>query len=93
MYQTVACIMGVSQSSINRVLQRWIPQLGRIGRLLSILDLDCTHNYISKDHAEKYNLPHYSTQTTSNKYSTYMNFVDASIPTVFKEHEMELLVL
>ena len=86
---TLGYIMGKDRSTINRVLDEWIPKLGWIGRSLSILDLDLTHDYVSKEDAEKYNLPHYSKTNTNCETSQYMNYIDASVPQVFIDHDMK----
>jgi len=83
-HQTLAFISDKSERRIQVVLDRWLAILGRMGRFLSILDVDMNFDFISKEYAIKNDLPHSSFCTQQN----HKNYFDACVPKVYEDLEM-----
>jgi hypothetical protein len=83
-HQTLAFIVNKSKRCIQVMFDKWLPIMGRMGRFLSILDIDMNFDFLSKQDAIKNNLPH-SSSCTKQKYKHYF---DACVPKVYEDLEM-----
>ena len=65
-----------SPSWASAIFQKWMPRLGRVGLYMSILDLDFTVDYISREEADRLGLPHYLTSNQLGQTS----YTKATVP-------------
>jgi hypothetical protein len=59
-YETIGYIFGVDRRRVGEYIAKYTPLLGKLGLYLSILDLQLDHDYITKEDAYSYNIPHSS---------------------------------
>jgi hypothetical protein len=78
----VSLIFDVHQTTISRKMTTWAPQLSRIGKMLSDLDLDLTFDYMSAEDCRTHGLEHYTTAKEKDEHESYY---DASRPKEYKD--------
>jgi hypothetical protein len=65
-------------SFIADILKKWAPQFSELGLCMSILDLDFTMDYVSRERAEANGLPHY--EIAGSPKDKYGHYILASLP-------------
>jgi hypothetical protein len=51
---SLAGIYGRTPAAITKYLQKWMPEFGRVGRHLSELSMEKTHNFITEEQAKEW---------------------------------------
>lgn len=60
--KTLGALIGRHKSQVSRYMDEWLPELGRVGRYCSRLDMDKLHDYVSAEDAALLEVPHSSNQ-------------------------------
>ena len=68
-------IIGRNKGRVIIHLNQWMSKLGKMGFYLSVLDMDLTMDFMTREECEKEGIPQHDTHSDNFK-----NFFDACIP-------------